>query len=272
MPQTPRVARLRQQSLDAVPTLSTERAELMTEFYRQNLGLVSAPVRRALALPVSDGTQDHLHRRGRADRRRERARAQGHAHLPGAVLPHPGGPGHPRHPREDPLCRGRRRRGNAARGRRSSPSGRARSMRDLIFARDDATSGRPPTRPASSPSSWSSARPGHTVLDDKIYRKGFLDFKRGHPAQPGQPGLPERSRGLRQAGRAQGHGDLRRRPDPLCRAPRREGARTGRSGEPIPQRKAELERIAEVCAHVPGPRAAGLSGRRCSTTGSSTWA
>ena len=29
---TERVARLRQQSLDAVPTLSTERAELMTAF------------------------------------------------------------------------------------------------------------------------------------------------------------------------------------------------------------------------------------------------
>ncbi|HJX38413.1 MAG TPA: pyruvate formate lyase family protein, partial [Anaerolineae bacterium] len=44
-----RVARLRQQSLDAVPTLSAERAELITEFYRQDLGPVSAPVRRALA-------------------------------------------------------------------------------------------------------------------------------------------------------------------------------------------------------------------------------
>ena len=43
-----RVARLRQQSLEAVPTISTERAELMTEFYRPDQGLVSAPVQRAL--------------------------------------------------------------------------------------------------------------------------------------------------------------------------------------------------------------------------------
>ncbi len=49
MPMSERVARLRQQSLDAVPTLSAERALLMTEFYQQELGLVSAPVRRALA-------------------------------------------------------------------------------------------------------------------------------------------------------------------------------------------------------------------------------
>ncbi|GAG51714.1 unnamed protein product, partial [marine sediment metagenome] len=49
MSMSERVARLRQQSLDAQPTLSSERAELLTEFYQQDLGLVSAPVRRALA-------------------------------------------------------------------------------------------------------------------------------------------------------------------------------------------------------------------------------
>ena len=49
MPTSERVTRLRRQSLDAVPTLSTERAELMTEFYRQEIGLVSTPVRRALS-------------------------------------------------------------------------------------------------------------------------------------------------------------------------------------------------------------------------------
>ena len=38
--------------------------------------------------------------------------------------------------------------------------------------------------------------PGHTVLDDKIYRKGMLDFQAGYRAQPGKPGLPERSRSL----------------------------------------------------------------------------
>jgi len=44
-----RIARLRQQSLEAIPTISTERAELMTEFYRQHTEPRSAPVRRALA-------------------------------------------------------------------------------------------------------------------------------------------------------------------------------------------------------------------------------
>ena len=37
MSMTERVARLRRQSLEAVETISTERAELITEFYRQIL-------------------------------------------------------------------------------------------------------------------------------------------------------------------------------------------------------------------------------------------
>ena len=49
MSMSERVCRLRQQSLSAVPTISTERAELMTEFYREYTELMSAPLRRALA-------------------------------------------------------------------------------------------------------------------------------------------------------------------------------------------------------------------------------
>ena len=46
---TPRVALLRQQSLDAVPSISTERAELMTDAYARHSALSSVPMRRALA-------------------------------------------------------------------------------------------------------------------------------------------------------------------------------------------------------------------------------
>jgi pyruvate-formate lyase len=49
MPISERVAHLRQQSLDAVPSLSPERAELMTAFYRQQTGRLSVPVERAQA-------------------------------------------------------------------------------------------------------------------------------------------------------------------------------------------------------------------------------
>ncbi|MCJ7709095.1 MAG: pyruvate formate lyase family protein, partial [Anaerolineales bacterium] len=44
-----RVDRLRRESLDAKPFVSTERAELMTEYYRQNTDLGSEPMRRAQA-------------------------------------------------------------------------------------------------------------------------------------------------------------------------------------------------------------------------------
>ena len=44
-----RVARLREASARAVPTISTERAELLTRFYRDNEGKYPVPVLRALS-------------------------------------------------------------------------------------------------------------------------------------------------------------------------------------------------------------------------------
>ena len=49
MPMSERVARLRKQSVETHPSLSAERARLLTEFYSQDLGVISAPVQRALA-------------------------------------------------------------------------------------------------------------------------------------------------------------------------------------------------------------------------------
>ena len=46
---TERVRKLRQQSLETVEAISIERAELLTEFYKQDLGLISVPVQRAMA-------------------------------------------------------------------------------------------------------------------------------------------------------------------------------------------------------------------------------
>ena len=45
---TPRVAKLRQESFDAQPSISVERAVLVTHFYRENHGKYSNPVLRAL--------------------------------------------------------------------------------------------------------------------------------------------------------------------------------------------------------------------------------
>ena len=45
---TPRVEKLRTESLNTKPSVSIERAQLVTEFYRENAGKYSAPVMRAL--------------------------------------------------------------------------------------------------------------------------------------------------------------------------------------------------------------------------------
>ncbi len=44
-----RVNRLRQESYETPVTISAERAELVTDFYRENIGKHSTPVTRALA-------------------------------------------------------------------------------------------------------------------------------------------------------------------------------------------------------------------------------
>ena len=61
MSMTERVRKLRQQSLDAVPSLSPERARLMTEFYRQNSGPMSAAMRRARSFAYLMEHKSHVH-------------------------------------------------------------------------------------------------------------------------------------------------------------------------------------------------------------------
>ncbi|RPI78199.1 MAG: formate C-acetyltransferase/glycerol dehydratase family glycyl radical enzyme, partial [Chloroflexi bacterium] len=46
---TDRVRRLRQASMDTIHSLSSERAEIMTEFYSKEYGFLSTPVKRALS-------------------------------------------------------------------------------------------------------------------------------------------------------------------------------------------------------------------------------
>ncbi len=169
-----RTARLRQASLDAVPTVSGERAALMTEFYRENLGRWSPPVLRARAFAdlcetktiwIGDG-ELIVGERGPA---------------PKAV------PTYPEltcHSLEDLQILDTRPKTSYRvpaecldlYERTVIPFWRGRSLRDRMFAM--------------LPADWRAAydagvftefmeqrAPGHTVLDDKIYRKGMIDFK-----------------------------------------------------------------------------------------------
>ena len=51
-----RVAALRQQSLESKAYISAERAELITQFYREHGGAISFPVIRALSFKYMKGS------------------------------------------------------------------------------------------------------------------------------------------------------------------------------------------------------------------------
>ena len=213
----------------ARPSISAERAELLTDFYQRRAGKHSVPVLRALAfrhlcehktIYLGDGEL-----------------------IVGERGPEPKAvPTYPEltcHSLEDlrildsrpktsyRVARDVHRR---LRATRSSPTGAAARMRDRIFEPlpdewHDAYEA------ASSPSSWSSGRPGHTVLDDKIYRKGMLDFKARSPRPSPRWTSPTTPKRLAKREQLDGDGHRLRRRDPLRRAPRRAGRANWRADE-----------------------------------------
>lgn len=244
---TPRTTRLRRESLDARPVISHERAELLTCFYREHDGKHSIPVLRAMsflhlcrskAIYIGDGELIVGERGPR----------------PKAV------PTYPEltcHSVEDLQILNSRPKTSYAVSDETIgvyrdtviPFWRGRSIRDRIFQ-------------AMSPD-WLDAynagiftefmeqrAPGHTVLDDKIYRKGMLDFKADIAAAMaalddlGDPQVYAKREQLRAMSIscdamivfAHRHADL---------------ARQMATGEKDPVRRAELEKIADVCTHVP---------------------
>ena len=113
--------------------------------------------------------------------------------------------------------------------------------------------------------------PGHTVLDDKIYHKGMLDFKRDIAAQPEPAGLPERSASVRQRARTAGDAHLRRCADPLRAndTPRRRA--NWRSKKAIRSASTNWSASPRSARTCPPTRRA-ISGKRCNITGSCIWA
>ncbi|HIQ02704.1 MAG TPA: glycyl radical protein [Anaerolineales bacterium] len=244
---TERVARLRKQSLEAVPTLSAERALLLTEFYSQDLGPVSAPVRRALAFQY---LMEH------------KAIYIGERELiVGEKGPAPkAAPTYPElccHSLEDLNILNSRQKIRfvvSEEARRAYeeiviPFWRGKSMRDLLF-REMTEEWKAAYEAGVFTEFMEQRAPGHTVLDDKIYHKGFLDFKRDiRRSLEGLDYLNDPEAYDKQE-------ELRAMlicADALIRFAQRhaERAREMAQQEPDPRRKKELERIAEVCSHVP---------------------
>jgi len=247
MSMSERVARLRQQSLDARPTISSERAELMTEFYQQDLGPVSAPVRRALAFQYLMEHKTICLNEGEL--------------IVGEKGPAPkAAPTYPElccHSLEDLDILDSREKISFAVSPQVRkvyeetiiPFWRGKTMRELIF--QEMTEEWKAAYEAGVFTEFMEQRsPGHTVLDDKIYHKGFLDFKQDiqqsldnldYLNDPEAYNKQEQLKAM----------DICA--DALIRFAERhaEKAQELAQRETDPQRKKELERIAQVCSHVP---------------------
>ena len=171
-----RIKKLRTQTLEAKPTISAERARLITEFYKrpETRGL-STPMQHALAFKHIMENKSHRLQRRRAHRRRARAGAQGDADLSRGLHPLPPGPRvSSTTARRPPSASDEETRRVYA--EEIIPFWQGRSQRDRIFA--EMTQEWIDAYEAGIFTEFMEQRaPGHTVLDDKIYRKGMLDFK-----------------------------------------------------------------------------------------------
>lgn len=242
-----RTARLRQESSEAVPRISPERANLLTDFYQANEGRCSTPVTRARSFYyLCEHKTIYL---GKDEL------------IVGERGPRPkAAPTYPEltcHSLEDLQILNSRPKTNYLADEecfklyadKIIPHWRDRSLRTRLFQE--------------LPPEWHEAyragmftefmeqrAPGHTVLDDKIYRKGMLDFKK--EIADAIAALDFLHDGEAYAKReelkamsiacdavilfAQRHAHL---------------ARELAAQESDPRRQAELEKIAEVCEHVP---------------------
>ncbi|MFN2108828.1 MAG: trans-4-hydroxy-L-proline dehydratase [Anaerolineae bacterium] len=244
---TERVRKLRQQSLETVESISIERAELLTDFYKQNLGLMSVPVQRAMAFAY---LLEHKH----IDIYNGELIVGEKGDKPKAA---PTFPELCCHTLEDldildtrPLTSFK----VSPETRKSQeeviiPFWQGKSIGDLVL--DEMTQEWRDAFEAGIFTEFMTQRaPGHTVADDKIYHNGMLDFQARLDASlesldylndPNAYDKQEELKAMRIAAGA------------LIRFGERYSqlAREQAQSESDAARRAELEKIAEVCADVP---------------------
>ena len=243
-----RIRKLREQSLNARPYISTERALLLTEFYKSNIPeKVSIPVARALALKYILENKKLCINEGEL--------------IVGERGPEPKAtPTYPEicaHTLKDLDILNSREKISFAVDEETKklyreeiiPFWRGRSIRDRIFEEVD--------------DEWKEAysagvftefmeqrAPGHTVLDNKIYYKGFADFKNEIQKRINEldfyndPEAYDKREELKAMSIAA---------DTLISIAHRysEKAKELAKKEKNSERKKELRKIAEICAYVP---------------------
>ena len=174
MSMTKRVEKLRQQSLEAEETLSSERAGLLTEFYMQEVGLMSAPVKRALAFKY---LLDH----------KKICIQDGELIVGEKGMTLKNAPTFPElccHSLEDLDVLNQREKTSFKVDSETRehyekviiPYWKGKSMRELIF-KEMTVEWKAAYQAGIFTEFMEQRSPGHTVLDDKIYRKGMLDIQ-----------------------------------------------------------------------------------------------
>ncbi len=241
-----RVRKLRQRSLDTKPRISTERAELMTEFYERSSEPAS-PIKRALAFKhLLEKKEIYL-----GDREL----------IVGERGPSPKAtPTYPElccHSLKDlQILNDRKKISFTVDDQtrrlyedRIIPFWQGRTIRDRLFSEMS--------------EQWKAAyeagvytefmeqrAPGHTVLDDKIYRKGFLDFKADIESAKEKLDFYNDPDAFRKQKELEAMSICC---DAVIRFAERHAdkAQEMAKHETDAQRKEELEKIAEVCSNVP---------------------
>jgi formate C-acetyltransferase len=243
-----RIRKLREQSINRKPYITPERAVLMTEFYKKDVASqLSAPLRRALAFK-------HVLEKKKAYFGKEELIVGERGPAPRAV------PTYPEiccHSLEDLEILNTRKKTPYAVDEETRriykdeiiPFWKDRSIRETIFSKMS--------------KEWKNAyeagvftefleqrAPGHTVLDNKIYDKGLVEFKKDIAKSMQNldllcdPRAYEKMEELRAMEIAA---------DTLIRYAERhaEKARELQKTEKNKKRRKELEKIADVCSHVP---------------------
>lgn len=242
-----RVRALREQSLDAVPTMSLERAHIVTETYKEHAGKVSTPVLRALTFKALMENKTVCINDGEL--------------IVGERGPSPKAtPTYPElccHTMEDFEVIDNRQKvffkvDDAARQVQEKeviPYWKGKSMRDFLF--NNMTQEWKDCYEAGIFTEFMEQRaPGHTVGDNKIFKKGFIEFKKDIEKELDSLDFVNDMEAFDKQEELKAMGICA---DAIIRFAERysEKALELAGKETDPDRKAELQKIAEVCSHVP---------------------